>query len=88
MAQKEDKICVRKASGNDAGLMDPGHRPPLQRLWADICCCILMQKPVEKILIRYERMPQVQNRISINVLYRDLGWHRTPFGPYWLIVTH
>ncbi|PSN35432.1 Protein SZT2 [Blattella germanica] len=27
------------------------------RKWSDVSCCVLLHKPVEKILIRYERMP-------------------------------
>ncbi|XP_063220375.1 KICSTOR complex protein SZT2-like isoform X2 [Bacillus rossius redtenbacheri] len=30
---------------------------PLPRSYPDINCCVLLQKPIEKILIRYERMP-------------------------------
>ncbi|XP_074640655.1 KICSTOR complex protein SZT2-like [Tubulanus polymorphus] len=33
-------------------------RPPLQRAWSEICCCILLDKPVEKMLLRYERVPR------------------------------
>lgn len=51
------KISVVRPSSiqNDDGC-DNGHTPVL-RTWSDITCCILLRKPVEKILIRYERVP-------------------------------
>lgn len=30
---------------------------PLQPEWVDVYCCVLMRKPIEKILIRYEKVP-------------------------------
>ena len=27
-------------------------KPPLQRTWSEIPCCVVMAKPIEKILIR------------------------------------
>ncbi|KAI0211904.1 KICSTOR complex protein SZT2 [Lamellibrachia satsuma] len=33
------------------------HKPPLQIPWSDTPCCVYCHKPLEKILIRYDRMP-------------------------------
>ncbi|XP_013407252.1 KICSTOR complex protein SZT2 isoform X2 [Lingula anatina] len=44
-------------------------KPPLQRQRAEIRCCILMNKPVEKILIRYEKIPE--DFMSMENPYRD-----------------
>jgi KICSTOR complex protein SZT2 len=30
---------------------------PLQQEWVEANCCVLMRKPIEKILIRYEKIP-------------------------------
>ncbi|ELT88146.1 hypothetical protein CAPTEDRAFT_195376 [Capitella teleta] len=38
-----------------------GHKPPLQRLWSEIPCCKITRKPIEKMLIKYERMPLTFN---------------------------
>ncbi|KAK7862806.1 hypothetical protein R5R35_004159 [Gryllus longicercus] len=50
------KVSVIKPSSPSCTAGQNGHSPVL-RTWSDISCCILLRKPVEKILIRYERMP-------------------------------
>src|SRR5581483_8550063 len=30
---------------------------PMLRDWVEVNCCVIMKRPIEKILIRYERVP-------------------------------
>ncbi|KAL3869893.1 hypothetical protein ACJMK2_042520, partial [Sinanodonta woodiana] len=44
---------VRKMDGKEMV-----RKPPLSRDWSEIHCCVLLSKPVENILIRYEKKPR------------------------------
>ena len=53
---KDDKAKALLARRKSVQSKDDGmvhHKPPLQRAWSEICCCIIFGKPVEKLLIRY-----------------------------------
>lgn len=52
--QKADKTKRAIGSGNKAEQLtaSPKRKAPLQREWSEINCCIVLTKPVEKILIR------------------------------------
>ncbi|XP_064625448.1 KICSTOR complex protein SZT2-like [Lineus longissimus] len=57
---KDDKSKILLARRKSVATKDGDvvlHKPPLQRAWSEICCCIILGKPVEKLLIRYENKP-------------------------------
>ncbi|XP_025109017.1 KICSTOR complex protein SZT2-like isoform X3 [Pomacea canaliculata] len=64
--QKSDKKPALKLP---AGTMKEKERKaPLLREWSEINCCTILQKPVEKILIRYEEKPE-----DISTAHDSLG---------------
>nr|CAD7404145.1 unnamed protein product [Timema cristinae] len=48
---------LRKVSMARLSLNSQHKTSPVLRTCADISCCVILEKPIEKILIRYERMP-------------------------------
>ncbi|KAJ8305511.1 LOW QUALITY PROTEIN: hypothetical protein KUTeg_016056 [Tegillarca granosa] len=55
------QISKDKQTGNKQGKPTPPtvvKKPPLQREWSEIGCCVLLTKPVGDILISYENKPR------------------------------
>ncbi|KAK3091384.1 hypothetical protein FSP39_019468 [Pinctada imbricata] len=55
-AQKVDR--TKKSPKDEAKDKKATPKPPLLREWSEISCCVLLTKPVEHILISYERKPR------------------------------
>ncbi|CAM1294268.1 SZT2 (predicted) [Pycnogonum litorale] len=55
---KSTQLRMSHRSGDGSTMVrDKIYRSPLQRAWSEINCCVLMHKPVEKMIVRYERIP-------------------------------
>ncbi len=48
----------KNLASNESNKSDRKAVTPLQREWIDVNCCVLINKPIEKILIRYDKMPK------------------------------
>ncbi|XP_077980912.1 KICSTOR complex protein SZT2-like isoform X2 [Glandiceps talaboti] len=56
--QQEKEIAVSKATPKrNVTIVTPSNRPTLQRSISEKKCIVTLHKPVEKILIRYDRLP-------------------------------
>ncbi|XP_047479590.1 KICSTOR complex protein SZT2-like isoform X5 [Penaeus chinensis] len=55
--QDKDNECGASAMTASAELRPVGVRPPLTRVASNIPCVVITHKPIEKILIWYEKMP-------------------------------
>ncbi|XP_053393950.1 KICSTOR complex protein SZT2-like isoform X2 [Mercenaria mercenaria] len=58
-SDKERRSALRKFEEKDIV-----HKPPLTREWSEIKCCVLLVKPVESILIRYEKVPPDMTKLE------------------------
>ncbi|XP_055884389.1 KICSTOR complex protein SZT2-like isoform X4 [Biomphalaria glabrata] len=54
--QKTQKMSISSAPGGLDKVVKP-HKSPLNREGSEIACCVLLRKPVEKILVVYESKP-------------------------------
>ena len=43
---------------NDKNKLERKTPSPSHKQWVDINCCVILNKPIDKILIRYDRMPK------------------------------
>lgn len=43
---------------NDKSKLERKTPSPSQKQWVNINCCVVLNKPIDKILIRYDRMPK------------------------------
>lgn len=60
LSHQKSKNLISNNTSNDSNEQNKSDRKtpsPSQKQWVDINCCVVLNKPIEKILIRYDRIP-------------------------------
>ncbi|GFS07662.1 protein SZT2 [Elysia marginata] len=77
------KVSSRTAHSTSADSVEDGkkHKSPLSREGSEIACCVLLTKPVEKILVIYESRPSDMQILRESVHFSNLGVSHPPQDP-------
>ncbi|XP_052774284.1 KICSTOR complex protein SZT2-like isoform X2 [Mya arenaria] len=73
---KTDRQKRALAQNSLDGAVTP-YKSPLRREWAEVNCCVLLLKPVDTILIRYERTPRDMSKLEDHVT-QEVSQFMTP----------